>query len=278
MPMIKGGYYIKARSIKDSAIAHSPPYVREIWDYLLREANHADKKYAGFILKRGQLFRSYKEIRDDLSWKVGYRTERYNENQMKMGMRYLMKQLMITLAKQPRGNVITVCNYDKFQDPGNYEATNEAPNEATNGQPMGNQRVPSINKNVKKEKKDKNYKKETYSAEFLKFWDAYPNKTGKKPSWKKWQSINSGRPPIDVLLSAIENQKKGRKWQQQIIVNPETWLNQERWDDVVDVPKESIREETVCKACGKSSGVILSSGYHPEHEPVSFSQQIQGGK
>jgi len=158
MPKINGGYFIKARCIKNSAIYKAPPYVREIWDYLLREANHADKKYNSYVIKRGQLFRSYREIRDDLSWKVGYRTERYNENQMKMGMRYLMKQLMITLTKQPRGNIITICNYDFFQNPKNYETTSEATNDATDAQPMRNQCVLSINKNeenkeVKKEKK-----------------------------------------------------------------------------------------------------------------------------
>ena len=41
---IKGGYYIKARQIQDSEIAHSPPHFREIWDWLIKEANHKDKK------------------------------------------------------------------------------------------------------------------------------------------------------------------------------------------------------------------------------------------
>ncbi len=234
MPKIKGGYYIKARSIKKSVIAHSPPYVREIWDYLLREANHADQKYSGFILKRGQLFRSYREIRDDLHWHVGYRKERYNENHMKMGMRYLMKQLMITVAKQPRGNVITVLNYDYFQNPKNYETTSDTTNEATNGQPMGNQGVPSINKKKKKERIKELKKEQTYSANFLIFWNAYPSKTGKKPTWEKWQSMNNSRPPIETLLAAIENHKQGRKWKDNIIPNPTTWLNQERWDDVIE--------------------------------------------
>ena len=42
--MIPGGYYIKARQIKYSWVANAAPVVREIWDYLLREANHHDKK------------------------------------------------------------------------------------------------------------------------------------------------------------------------------------------------------------------------------------------
>jgi hypothetical protein len=40
--MIKGGYYLKAKQIKDSKINISPPYMREIWDYLLRDSKFKD--------------------------------------------------------------------------------------------------------------------------------------------------------------------------------------------------------------------------------------------
>ena len=158
-PLIPGGYYIKARCIKNSVIAHSPPYVREIWNYLLREANHSDKKYNGFIIKRGQLFRSYKQIRDDLSWNVGCRIERYNENQMKRGMKHLMKHTMIELTKEPRGNVITICKYEYYQNPKNYERTNERTSGEPTNEPGANQWRLSINKNDKEVKNDKNDKK-----------------------------------------------------------------------------------------------------------------------
>jgi len=160
--MIRGGYYIKSRCIKGSAVNHAPPYVREIWDYLLREANHCDKKYNGFTVKRGQLFRSYRQIREDLCWYVGYRKEMYNENQTKRGMRYLTKELMITTMKEPRGVLITVCNYDHFQNPKNYERTNEGANERTNDEPMTNHTGLSINKNVKNVKNDKNDKNKRF--------------------------------------------------------------------------------------------------------------------
>ena len=216
MIKISGGYYIKARCIKNSAIANSPPYVREIWDYLLREANHKDNKYLGYVLKRGQLFRSYRDIRNDLSWKVGYRTERYNENQMKMGMRYLMKQLMITVTKQPRGNIITICNYDYFQNPKNYETTNEATDETTNGQPMGNQGVLSINK------KNKNIKNErTNLPDWLpiELWNEFKKLRIKlrKPLTAKAEQLNiskldklrkAGNDPKAVIERTIE-----RGWQ-----------------------------------------------------------------
>lgn len=242
--MIVGGYYIKARCVKNSAIAHAPPYVREIWDYLLREANHADRKYSGYLIKRGQLFRSYRDIRNDLSWKVGYRTERYNENHMKMGMRYLMKQLMITLTKQPRGNVITICNYDYFQDPKNYEATSDATSDATNGQPMGNQCVPAINKNGKKLKNEKNYKnKEKDREEFLIFYNAYPKHVDKENAFKAWchKGKSNGRPPLDEILKILQSQIDVT-WKDtplKFIPAPTVWLNGKRWEDEIVIKSTS---------------------------------------
>ena len=129
MPKIPGGYYLKARKIQESKIAHVPPHIREIWDWLLKEANHKDKKYCGFIVKRGQLFRTYKEIRDGLHWMVGYRKKTYSEDQAKKAMKFLRDNLMITTAKALGGVLITIINYNTYQNPKNYESTNESTNE-----------------------------------------------------------------------------------------------------------------------------------------------------
>jgi hypothetical protein len=155
--LIKGGYYIKARCIRESWIAHSAPIDREVWDYLLREANHMDRKYHGFIIKRGQLFRTYREIREALYWKIGCYKKCYSESAMKHCMKRLMNARMIELTKEPRGNVITVCNYDYFQDPKNYEGTDEGTDEGTSKEPVRNRECAAINKNVKN---DNNKKKE----------------------------------------------------------------------------------------------------------------------
>lgn len=138
-----------ARAFKHSNLAHASPCVREVFLYLLREANHTDVKYDGFVLKRGQLFRTYKEIREELSWKIGYRKHTYSENQMKHCMKILRREGMVHLESQPRGNVITIINYNKFQNPKNYESTNESTDESTNNQPTANQSSPAINKNDK---------------------------------------------------------------------------------------------------------------------------------
>lgn len=180
---IKGGYYIKARCISESWIAHSAPIDREVWDYLMREANHEDKKYNGFIVKRGQLFRSYRDIREELHWKAGCCKKFYSESAMKRCMKRLREALMIELVSEPRGNLITVCNYDYYQDPKNYARTSAQTDQRTSGEPVANQERPAINKNVKNDKNEKkrkilladNYNFENISDSEKKQWsEAYP--------------------------------------------------------------------------------------------------------
>ena len=208
MPKIPGGYYLKARKIQESKIAHSPPHIREIWDWLLKEANHKDKRYCGFIVKRGQLFRTYKEIRDGLHWMIGYRKKTYSEDQTKKAMKFLRDHLMITTAKALGGVLITIINYDLYQNPKNYESTNESTTKAPNAAPMPHQCTPDNNKNEKECKNDK---------EVIKSIVAYLNqKTGKtfKYTAKETQRLigarfNSGFTEKD-FFTVIDN--KCAKW------------------------------------------------------------------
>ena len=185
--MIEGGYILQPRCIDKSWIAHSAPVVRETWFFLLRKANHKDIKYDGFIVKRGQLFITYRGIRDALAWKIGYRTKRYSESAMKHTMKLLRRHLMVELTSEPRGNLITICNYDEYQSPENYERTGEQTDEQTNDRPTVNQSCPSINnndKNVKmediEEEEEKAKREEKEKKESVKRIIQYLNeKTGK---------------------------------------------------------------------------------------------------
>lgn len=80
-----------------------------------------------------------------------------------------------------------------------------------------------------------------YSDEFLIFWKAYPNKTGKGAAFKAWGKarINGS---MEKVLEAIKLQSETDKWKRdkgQYIPNPATWLNERRWDDeITSVTKE----------------------------------------
>lgn len=167
---IPGGYYLKARKIQDSEIAHAPPHIREIWDWLLKEANHADAKIGDKVIKRGQCVRSYKDIQEGLSWHIGWRKKTYSKDDCETAMKWLTKHTMVTTQKTTRGMLVTVINYDLYQNPHNYENHTETGRKTTRKP----QTRHTINKN------EKNEKNETYVASFAHFWENYPPRNGKK--------------------------------------------------------------------------------------------------
>ena len=175
--MIKGGYYLKARIIQESEIATAPPHVREIWDWLLKEANH---KNVGTI-KRGQTIRTYKDIQEGLHWMIGYRKETYKKWHCEIAMKWLTNRQMITTTKTTRGLVITICNYDYYQDAKNYEKDSDNHNKATR-KPQCTDTINKNDKNVKNEelgerqllfKKEVEEFKDKYSIDMLTNFYAY---------------------------------------------------------------------------------------------------------
>ena len=118
---IRGGYYLKARCIDDSAIAHAPPHAREVFDYFLRKAFWKD----GDPLKRGQLLTSYKTIQDDLRWYVGNRPVRYKKHEIETAVKLLARTGAVTTARTTRGMIVTVCKYSFYQTQENYENHSE---------------------------------------------------------------------------------------------------------------------------------------------------------
>jgi hypothetical protein len=151
---IPGGFYLKARCIQNSAIAIAPPHVREIWDWILKEANHKPMNTYGKTIGRGQLLTDYKEIQDGLHWKEGYIKKSYKKHHVDYAMRWLRQERMVTTQKTTRGLIITVCKYDRYQNPANYENANGYDNQKT----IKRQPTDRINKN------DKNSKNENSST------------------------------------------------------------------------------------------------------------------
>ena len=69
---------------------------------------------------------------------------------------------------------------------------------------------------------------------FARFWDVYPKKVGKKDAEKAFKKVHAD---VQILIDAVNRQKKSSQWCKdggQFIPNPATWLNNERWNDVLD--------------------------------------------
>lgn len=69
---------------------------------------------------------------------------------------------------------------------------------------------------------------------FADFWKAYPKKQGIGAAEKAWKKIKPSEQLLGAMLFAISKQKRSRQWREGYIPNPATWLNQRRWEDVVD--------------------------------------------
>ena len=114
-----------------------------------------------------------------------------------------------------------------------------------------NQEITTKQQGVNHIIRKKERKKVRNNKDFELFWNAYPKKIGKKKIEDKFNAIEF---PIDKILKNIELQKQSDQWQtQQYIPNPETYLNQERWQD--EVILEVKPDEPVfiyeCNICNK---------------------------
>ena len=219
--MIPGGYILQPRLFYKSDAAHFPPCTRELWHYLLAHVNHADNgRY-----KRGQGFFQFTDIQEALSWTVGYRKEVYSKPQLTKALRRLNEgthgEPMTATTKATRGIVVTVLNYDLYQNPGNYEGNGEGSTKETRRDLEGRTK----NKNVKK----KEEKKEQTSFDL--FYEAYPKKVAKGAAVKAWKKV---KVDVQTILNALEWQCVCEQWTKdgkQFIPNPATYLNNLGWED-----------------------------------------------
>lgn len=150
--MIRGGYILQPRKFCDSSVAKMPPATREVWLYLLRKVNYCDNPRSG--LKRGTGFFTYQQIMDDLCWYAGYRKITYTKNDIAKSLRRLRESSTIDTTKETRGVIVTVCNYEFYQEPKNYEGHTESITKAPRKVRSASTIQEEGYKNKKKEKKE----------------------------------------------------------------------------------------------------------------------------
>lgn len=145
--MIEGGYVLQPRCFDRSDASHFPPVTRELWFYLLRNANFSDRDSTN----RGEVLITLNQVMDSLCWHVGYRKETYSKPQLTKSLRRLREGNMIATRKTTRGIVVTICNYDHYQTPGNYVDNDEGTAKETREKEKGH----TIHKKVEEGKKEK---------------------------------------------------------------------------------------------------------------------------
>lgn len=147
--MIHGGYILKARKILESELMDKPPLWSKLWDWMLLRAEWR----TGAKLERGQFLTSVDDMREAMSWLVGYRRVTPTKDEIRSAYEGFTKAAMVTTTKTTRGMIVTITNYCTYQTPENYEARNEARDEKDAKPAM----TPY---DSKEEKESKNKKKE----------------------------------------------------------------------------------------------------------------------
>lgn len=251
--MIRGGYVLQARKVDDSEIAFKPPHFREIFNWLYRQANHSDNGK----FKRGQCFRSINDIQEGLKWFVGYRKCTYTKDQCEKALKWLRKAKMIETTKATRGMFITICNYEFYQDPKNYESNNESHKKATR-KPQGSH---TKNKNDNNENNEKKY-----LVDFENLWSRYPNRVGKKEALKHFSATiknSNDITDINYALNNYINHLQSNSWKRS--QNGSTWFNNWRdWVSWVEPNQQSdsgyYTQEEVMELNAKN-GITGTFGY-----------------
>jgi len=156
----------------------------KLWVWMLEKANHKDG-YKG--LKRGQFFTTIDDMREAMSYHAGYRKLTPSRKEIRKSYERFFGGTMIDTTKVTHGMVITVLNYDHYQNPKNYEGHNEGHNEIPTKVQRGAQY-----KQEGKEGQKRKLNKDPRGRVFQEWWmDKYQYKFSKEyivTSWPKFGS------------------------------------------------------------------------------------------
>lgn len=72
---------------------------------------------------------------------------------------------------------------------------------------------------------------------FAEFWNRYPRKVAKPKAADAFAKIAPAPELFAAIMAGLERQRDSPKWSEndgEFIPHPTTWLNQQRWDDVIE--------------------------------------------
>lgn len=248
--MIPGGYILSPRCFDQSDAAHLPPCTREVWHLVLRNVNHADKGQ----YKRGQAFFKYPEIQNALHWYVGNSRRVYSKPQISKAFGRLSEERMLETRKATRGVVVTILNYDLYQDPKSYEGNaEESPKRVGSacGGDTKNKKLRSKKEEVeskplsssddevyisKKGKRLEGKRLETFKT----FWNAFDYKEGKAEAADSWLAIPTLTDSLcETIFEAARREcaaRPGKRVDGKTPKMAQGWLTARRWEDEPEQP------------------------------------------
>ena len=117
---IPGGYILYPRDFLD-LLDEAPLLDRVLWVWLNCRANHKDGHTAHGQLRRGQLLATIPEMRRALSHRAGRSLRTPSKAAVWRALERYRRRNMIETRRTTRGLVITICEYEHYQNPAHYE-------------------------------------------------------------------------------------------------------------------------------------------------------------
>lgn len=242
--MKKGWVKLYRETLEKPIWKNASPEQCKIFITLLLMANYEKNKWrwegTDFHCKPGQFITSAKSI----MLEAGKGISRQN---IRSALNSLEAQQFLTTKSTNTGLLITICNWDTYQNPD--ETTNQQINrQLTSNQPATNQQLTTI-KELRNKNKENTPPISPLNGEvqnrFEIFWKAYPKKRGKGMAEKSFLKIKPSQELLDTMIVKIAEFKKCDDWKKkdgQFIPLPATWLNQKRWLDevLIDGQQESL--------------------------------------
>ena len=250
---ILGGYILLSRQLLNSDIWRKPPHYLKIWVWMLMTAHWADGDF-----ERGQLCTSYAELQELGVHKSGNRTEgRFTTDQVRSAISWLVETGAIKTEKTRHGLMITIQNYNEYQNPANYVAGgNSGHQPGTTPDPGPDpthkqaQHIDSAIKNKLKANPgtgpettpetsrtphlyiDNNEK--DIPSNFSAFYSVYPKKKNRADAERAFAKLNPSAELFSKMMAALAWQTKQPDWVKdggQYVPLPASWLNKRRWED-----------------------------------------------
>mgnify|MGYP000872283525 CR=1 FL=1 len=138
---------------------YSDPNTFRVFIHLLLNANHADNKHRGILIKRGQTLTGRKKMATELG---------LTEMKIRTALFKLKRTGEITIKSTTNESIITICKYDNYQDKSkknnqqnNHKFNQRNNQQITNGITTNNKDNNENNNNLIVKQKEKSEKNET---------------------------------------------------------------------------------------------------------------------
>lgn len=199
----------------------SKPEMVQLFIFLLLRASVKEAKWQGLVIKRGQLVTSVASIST---------ATKLTAQKIRTCLQRLEDSGQIERKTTNKFTVITICNYESYQDKQDDEQqTNNK--QITNKQQTNNKQITTY----KQYNNENNYNNDSNidptEQEFERFWDIYDKKVGNKQKLlQKWRKLKEDeRKTIFKTLPKYVAATPEKKYR----LNPETYLNNKSWNNEI---------------------------------------------